>query len=119
MTLSDGSQVRVVFDQRGFPIFDDIASFDTKLPSDVAGRQSRSAHMRAATRQLREAIANGQISASQFTQDQLRAIKGGRPNIPNLTWHHHQDIGRIQLISREVHDLTGHVGGFDMWFKKR
>jgi hypothetical protein len=74
--------------------------------------------MRAATRQLRKAIANGQVSASQFTQDQLRVFQGGRPNITNLTWHHHQDIGRMQLISCEIHDLIGNVGGFDKWFKK-
>src|SRR5690606_4088866 len=45
--LSDGTQVRVVFDQRGFPVFDDIASFDTRLPSDVAGRQSNLPHLAA------------------------------------------------------------------------
>jgi hypothetical protein len=32
------------------------------------------------------------------------------------TWHHHQDVGRMQLVPRKIHADTGHVGGFDMWY---
>jgi hypothetical protein len=31
------------------------------------------------------------------------------------TWHHHQDHGRMQLIPREIHEATGHTGGFSLW----
>jgi len=30
------------------------------------------------------------------------------------TWHHHADFGRMQLMSRHIHALTGHVGGDTM-----
>ena len=34
--------------------------------------------------------------------------------IDKLTWHHHQDTGRMQLIPFDIHDLTGHIGGMKL-----
>ncbi|MCB5190294.1 HNH endonuclease, partial [Methylobacillus arboreus] len=107
----------IVFDSRGFPVFDSVAIFDTRIASRYSVIENSSAHMRAATRDLREAISRGEVGSSQFTEQQLRAIQGGKPNIPNLTWHHHQDISRMQLIPTKIHQQTGHVGGFEMWFR--
>lgn len=39
----------------------------------------------------------------------------GSDKITGFTWHHHQDMGRMQLIPQSVHDVTGHVGGMKMW----
>jgi hypothetical protein len=72
--------------------------------------------MRAATRQLRGLIDSGKIRAGQFTESQLRAIRGGKAQIPDLTWHHHQHLGRMQLVSRDIHVQVGHIGGFQMWY---
>jgi hypothetical protein len=107
----------VVFDTRGFPIFDDIAAFDTRIGSKYSAVEDSTLHMRAATRDLREAIERGEVAASQFTETQLRAIQGGKPKIPDWTWHHHQDVGRMQLIPTVIHKQTGHVGGFELWFR--
>ena len=30
--------------------------------------------------------------------------------IPDYTWHHHQDTGRMQLIREDSHHDTGHIG---------
>ncbi|HEY9925000.1 TPA: HNH endonuclease [Neisseria meningitidis] len=35
----------------------------------------------------------------------------GTSKIPDYTWHHHQDTGRMQLISERKHTQTGHIGG--------
>ncbi|HEZ0007199.1 TPA: HNH endonuclease, partial [Neisseria meningitidis] len=35
----------------------------------------------------------------------------GEAKIPSYTWHHHQDTGRMQLISERKHTQTGHIGG--------
>ncbi|QCL68718.1 HNH endonuclease [Neisseria flavescens] len=37
---------------------------------------------------------------------------GGRflSSIPDYTWHHHQDTGRMQLVPEEKHSPTGHIG---------
>ena len=34
----------------------------------------------------------------------------GKSKIPNYTWHHHQDTGRMQLINEDLHHDTGHIG---------
>ena len=31
------------------------------------------------------------------------------------TWHHHQTMGRMQLVETGVHSQTGHTGGFSLW----
>ncbi len=108
----------VVFDQRGFPIFDDVAAFDTKLPSSVATVKSRPLHFQEAARALSDAIRRNEIPASRFTTEQLRAIHSYQKKIPGLTWHHHQQPGRIQLIPTPIHQAVGHTGGFALWFEK-
>lgn len=70
--------------------------------------------MKMATRDLANAIKNGQVNASSFTPAQLKAIQSGKAKIPNYTWHHHQDTGRMQLIDEVVHRRTGHIGGESM-----
>jgi hypothetical protein len=87
----------VVFDPRGFPIFDDVAAFETRLPQSVASvMKRRRTHFEAATRDLADSIRRGQVPGSQFTSEQLRAIMAGRAKIPGFTWHHHQQFGRMQ-----------------------
>ena len=34
---------------------------------------------------------------------------------PGYTWHHHQDVGRMQLVPYEIHKQTGHTGGASIW----
>lgn len=106
----------VVFDGRGFPIFDDIAKTDLQISAAQVASRNHTGQMRAATRELRSLIESGQVSASQFTEAQLAAIRGGRAQIPDFTWHHHQDVGRMQLVPRQTHADVGHVGGFEMWY---
>ena len=64
-----------------------------------------------ATRDLREKINSGKISRSQFSPEQLKAIQSGRSKIPGLTWHHHQDRGRMQLVQKGKHNEARHIGG--------
>jgi filamentous hemagglutinin len=107
----------IVFDDRGFPIFDDVAAFDTRIASDAAGVANRRVHMVAASKQLDEAIKRGERSAAGFSQKQLEAIENHLPEIPGYTWHHHQIRGRMQLVPTDIHDRTGHIGGFKEWFQ--
>ena len=67
--------------------------------------------------ELKNLIEAGHIDRTIFSHKQLQNIYDGDVRIHNLTWHHHEDIGRIQLISRDVHKSIGHFGGFDLWFK--
>ena len=101
----------VVFDHKGFPIFDDIAKYDTRLNQKAFYATDRIGQMRMATRDLREQINSGKINRSQFSPEQLKAIQSGRSKIPRLTWHHHQDRGRMQLVRERAHNKAKHIGG--------
>lgn len=101
----------VVFDNKGFPIFDDIAKYDTRLDQRAFYATDRRGQMRMATRDLREQINSGKISRSQFSPEQLKAIQSGRSKIPGYTWHHHQDSGRMQLVPKGKHNEARHIGG--------
>lgn len=112
-----GSDIPI--DMSGFPMFDHVTIYDIRVsPKSWRGR-SRKAPQRAATRSLRKAIADGRVSAKQFTPKQLDAIKRGRETIPDYTWHHHQDTGRMQLIPRKYHEMSQHVGGYEIWQKSK
>jgi hypothetical protein len=104
----------VVFDTRGYPIFDDIARFDTRIPSDIFWKGRVDMHKQAAMLQLREAVDSGQVSRHLFTSDQLRAIYQGKSDIPGYRWHHHQDLGRMQLVPEAIHSKTLHLGGMGL-----
>ncbi|VVS95104.1 HNH endonuclease [Desulfoluna spongiiphila] len=39
----------------------------------------------------------------------------GNSSPPGFTWHHHAEMGRMQLINREVHAAFSHKGGFSVW----
>lgn len=70
--------------------------------------------MRLATKDLAEAIKRGEVRSSAFTTKQLKAIEKGESKIPDYTWHHHQDTGRMQLVPEWEHSKTGHIGGTAM-----
>jgi filamentous hemagglutinin len=59
--------------------------------------------MRAATRDLNRAIQSGEVNASRFTAEQLDAICAGNDKVPGFTWHHHEAVGRMQLVPEAVH----------------
>ena len=101
----------VVFDSKGFPIFDDFAAYDTKISAKAFNGVDYTGQMKLATQDLADAIRKGQIDKSKFEPEQLKAIFSGQSKIPDYTWHHHQDSGRMQLIPERIHRETGHIGG--------
>ena len=105
------SDHKVVFDDRGFPIFDPYVKFDMRFRAADYLLMPRKKHAGAAAMVLKRALALNPSLRIKFTSDQLNAIEQELPTIPDLVWHHHQDTGRMQLMSREVHMETGHIGG--------
>jgi filamentous hemagglutinin len=105
---------RVVFDQRGFPIFDPYVKLETRISGNLAGMSSRQ-HMEAATRQLKNDIAVGRVDRNLFTKAQLDKIEDEARKIPGYTWHHHQETGRMQLVPEDLHEWMGHIGGNKLW----
>ncbi|QTD65189.1 HNH endonuclease [Acinetobacter towneri] len=101
----------VVFDKKGYPIFDDIARYDTNLVNKGFNKLTYKEQMQAASKDLWHSIERGEIKSSQFTAKQLKQIENGKAKIDGFTWHHHQDQGRMQLVPEWEHAKTGHIGG--------
>lgn len=100
----------VPFDSKGFPNFEKYAKYDTRINSNEFRSKSSTGQMRLATKNLAEAIRKGQVRSSSFNSEQLKAIGKGQAKIPDYTWHHHQDTGRMQLVPEKLHHDTGHIG---------
>ena len=75
---------------------------------------SEDIHKKQASKSLYNQILKDEKLAAQFTPDDIKDLaKGKTPE--NYTWHHHQDIGRMQLVDQKIHKETGHVGGYEIW----
>jgi filamentous hemagglutinin len=100
----------IVFDNKGYPIFDDVAAFDTRLPIEPFRNASYTDQMRMASNDLAAAIQRGEVNSSIFSVNQLRQVQSGSERIDGFTWHHHQDTGQMQLVPRDIHGRTVHIG---------
>lgn len=121
----------IVYNLKGFPIFDDVAVFDTRISNSITDsldldKKKKEKHFECATKKLDKYIKDlkdmgekgkSQYNAirSRFTPEQLNAIEKGQSKIPGFTWHHHENFSRMQLIpTKKYHVKTGHVGGMYM-----
>ena len=95
-----------------FPKFDSI--FDTKLPKDMY-KMSREIQAKYCTQQLKEEIARNPELAKEFSPRQLKQIENCESKISNLTWHHNEIPGKMQLVDSKIHTDTRHTGGYSLW----
>ena len=116
LVTKDGRGFKIVFNERGFPIFDAHSVFDTRISPDIISLGKRSVDFKAATGKLKDGILNGSVQSSTFNEAQMLSIMKNSERIPGYTWHHHEDLGRMQLIPSEIHNhnLMRHVGGFSL-----
>ena len=63
---------------------------------------------------LNEAISKDPALKSKFTEAQLEQIAKGQ-NPKGFTWHHNEEVGKMQLVDSNIHDLSKHTGGRAMW----
>lgn len=94
-----------------FPIFEGVA--DVHLPEDMY-ESSDFLHFSYANEQLLEQVRNDTGVASQFTSEQMEQIYFGETP-DGYSWHHHEELGRLQLVDEEVHAKSGHSGGRSIW----
>jgi hypothetical protein len=105
----------IPFTEKGAPIFDSVAVCDLRIPREVALQNNDKLHKTAATRQLKADIEAGIVKKEFFTQEAFDAIKAEQATITGFIWHHHEDVGRMQLVPRWYHEKTGHDGGMKFW----
>lgn len=104
--LRDGRIVEGVF-----PEFESIV--DIQLPEQLLQETDRN-QMGNCNEQLKEMLDKNPELKEKFTERQLEQIDAGyKPE--GYTWHHHQQVGKMQLVESSVHDVSRHLGGKSLW----
>lgn len=110
----------VTYDANGFPVFKPKA--DLYLDVKHINSKDSDAHFKAANEALAAALKADpslaqQIGLSQRQVDFITRSPAPTQSPPDLTWHHHQDTGRMQLVDRLEHNAFpgGHLGGMRLW----
>ncbi|WP_169713674.1 HNH endonuclease [Paludifilum halophilum] len=129
VTYADGSKHKVIkgkyagethpktgvpYDDNGFPIFDEWSKFEYQLDQSKY-LASDTEQFKEATRTLDDLLKRKPELEENFTDKQLKDIKAGKKKIRGLTWHHHQEPGKLQLVPTEIHQPTSHTGGRAIW----
>ena len=89
------------------------SEFDTMLPDDML-KSSDKAQFKECNLQLNEAISKDPILKSKFNDAQLEQIANGE-NPDGFTWHHNEEVGKMQLVDFGAHGKSSHTGGRAMW----
>jgi hypothetical protein len=104
--MPDGENIEGVFPK--FP-----HEYELKL-DESQFRNSDARQFRTAVNQLGKDIDSKPDLAKKFTPEQLEQIKNG--DTPDgYVWHHSEQPGRLQLVDKNLHDITGHTGGRFLW----
>lgn len=112
------------YDANGFPVFNSKA--DVYLEPRHINSGNSDDHFRAANSQLGQALRNDpglqqRLGLSDAQAAFLRRqpedwTQASTSSPPNMTWHHHQDAGRMQLVVRTEHQAANpHTGGMSIW----
>lgn len=101
----------VRFDRNGFPKFKSY--YTVKLKREDY-KESREYHFYKANKILYRKALKSRRVRQMFTKADMRALKNGETP-QRYTWHHHQKRGKMQLVSREIHSLVNHIGGYSIW----
>jgi hypothetical protein len=112
------------YDANGFPIFQPKA--EVYLDARHINSGSSDDHFRAANAQLGQALRNNpglqqqlgltDAQAGFLTRQSADPAQASAVSPPGLTWHHHQDAGRMQLVVRTDHQAAApHTGGMSIW----
>ena len=114
-TLTNGRDT-LQFDKNGFAEFE--TRFETLIEESHIGSGRPALHFRAANKRLYEAIRADSGLARQLglSAEEVAALPTSRRPPSGYSWHHHQDVGRMQLITDSAHDLAKpHTGGMAIW----
>jgi len=114
-TISDGKHT-IRFDRDGFPQFN--TRFETLLDDIHISSGNRQAHIKAANENLSKTLQKNPGLAKDLglSADDVAALPKSYQAPTGYRWHHHQDVGRMQLVKFEEHRLaTPHTGGMAIW----
>lgn len=94
-----------------FPVFK--SKFNARLLESMYKASDR-VQFKECNSQLKERVELNSRLKSNFNTQQLEQIRNG--DTPDgYTWHHDAEAGKMQLVSTDVHQRTGHTGGRTIW----
>lgn len=94
-----------------FPQFE--SKIDIQLPEELQQAPDRT-QFAECNKQLQKEVATNSELRSVFTEDQLADIEDGYTP-EGYTWHHNEEIGKMQLVDSDIHSQTRHTGGRNIW----
>ena len=103
-----------------FPHFDALFEPEITMPESLWMGQgdNRAVHFAWCRRQLKEAVLKNPALAARFTAKERQLIMEEKP-LNGYTWHHHQQPGKMQLVSSKKHNAAmhgvNHTGGNALW----
>lgn len=90
----------------------------TQVPFDSQGCPEFSAYLYVKKMEKNVDVNIGVLTGNRAHDDALANVAAGFDKTPDgYTWHHHQDLGRMQLVETEIHKKTGHTGGHSIYSK--
>lgn len=102
---------KVRFDSKGFPKF---KTYYTVKLRRKDFRKTREQHFYIANKTIYKNIVSSSRLRAKFTRKEIK--KFSQCETPSkYTWHHHQDVGILQLVDYDVHSKTSHIGGYSIW----
>jgi hypothetical protein len=114
-TITRG-KTTIRFDRNGFPEFE--PKFETLIDNGHIGTGKPQAHFKAANQKLSSAIEKDPELARLLglSSDEVTALASSDLAPTRHKWHHHQDVGRMQLITDAEHQAAiPHTGGMAIW----
>ncbi|MED1048583.1 HNH endonuclease [Bacillus mycoides] len=107
----NGETYKVKYDKDGYPIFN--SKYETSL-SESYHIEPDSVQFKYLSQKLYDDIMKDPNLAKQFSQTDIELFKlGKKPK--SVTWHHHQETGKMQLVDYYEHQVAGHTGGRAIW----
>lgn len=94
-----------------FPKFE--SKFDAQLPEDLYLSKDAK-QFQEANRQLKLEYDNNAELRKQFNERQRDEIESGYTPY-GYTWHHNEEMGKMQLVEYDTHQRTAHTGGRSIW----
>ena len=94
-----------------FPVFE--TPFEAQLPTELYYASDKK-QFEESVRQIRQLLNSKPELKKQFTIEQLKQINN-LETPSGFTWHHTEDMGRMQLVDTKIHADTKHTGGRFIW----
>lgn len=94
-----------------FPQFE--STFDAQLPEGME-LSTDAEQFNECNRQLKEKFDSDPEFREQFNERQKDDIETGITPY-GYTWHHNEEIGKMQLVEYDSHQKTAHTGGRSIW----